>query len=87
MQISLMTALALVISVSALLYLRNTDAKRRRSHHLPAWNNKRYTKLAWLLSSMPGLVLIGIEAYASFVMWFAAYSLVGWFVALPKPKQ
>ncbi len=86
MNVTVLTAIAMTVSVIALLYLRNTDAKRRRSHHLPAWDKPRYAVLAWLFSCLPGVTLLLLQAYAAFIMWYAAYSLVGWLVALPKPK-
>lgn len=87
MLITITTLMALIASLSFLFYLRNTDSKRRRSHHLPAWEKQRYTKQAWILSLLPGMVLLCIQSYAAFIMWFAAFSLIGWFVALPKPKS
>lgn len=80
------TVLALVVSLAAMCYLRNSDPKRRRAHRLPAWQQKRHPSVAWLLSITPGLVLLGLEVYPAFIMWFAAYSLMGWLIALPRPK-
>lgn len=85
MNIELMTGLSLVVSLLALLFLRQTDPKRRRIYHLPKWDKKRFSKLAWLVSLTPGPILLIVEAYAPFIMWFAAYSFLGWVIALPKP--
>lgn len=79
------TLLALTVSLVSLLYLRHVDAKRRRAFHLPVWGTKRYSTQAWVLCLLPGLVLLGMAMYAAFIMWFAAFSLVGWIVALKKP--
>lgn len=87
MTIVISTLLALVISFVSFLYLRNTDPKRRRVHHQPAWQQKRYQKIIWVVSILPGAVLIFLETYAAFIMWFAAFSLIGWLVAIPKPKR
>lgn len=81
------TILALAVSLAAMCYLRHSDPKRRRAHRLPAWQQKRYPSLGWILSIVPGLVLLLLKAYAAFIMWFAAYSLLGWLIALPKPKR
>lgn len=80
------TLLALGVSFLAMLYLRNTDPKRRRSHRLPTLSKKRYQRLGWILSLTPGLVLLLLHVYPAFIMWFAAFSLIGWFIALPKPS-
>lgn len=82
----IITLLALFFSAIAMFYLRHTDAKRRRSHRQPAWAKKRYTKTAWALSLLPGFVLLLMQAFAALIMWFAAYSLVGWIIAVSKPK-
>lgn len=82
-----MTLLALAVSCIAMLYLRNTDSKRRRSHRMPSWDKPRYTSLAWTISFIPGVVLLTIDATAAFIMWLAAFSLIGWLIALPKPQK
>lgn len=80
------TLLALVISAVAMFYLRNTDSKRRRSHRQPTWPNRRYVKFAWAISLLPGVILLLVKAAGAFIMWFAAYSLIGWLIARAKPK-
>ncbi len=80
------TLIALLFSAIAMFYLRHTDAKRRRSHRQPAWAKKRYTKTAWLLSLLPGVILLLMQAFAALIMWFAAFSLIGWLIAVSKPK-
>lgn len=80
------TVLALGVSLMAMLYLRNSDPKRRRSHRLPSWGGVRYQRLAWIVSLAPGLLLLAWPLYSAFIMWFAAFSLVGWLIALPKPQ-
>lgn len=80
------TLIALLISALAMRHLRNTDTKRRRAHRLPDNNQPRYTRLALCISLLPGLVLLWLDNAAPFIMWLAAFSLLGWFVALPKPK-
>ncbi len=80
------TVLALTLSLLAMLYLRNANPKRRRSHRLAVLNKKHYQSLGWILSIVPGLVLLLLNVYAAFIMWFAAYSLMGWLIALPRPK-
>ena len=87
MTVVMSTLLALVTSLLLLLYLRNTDPKRRRVHHQPAWHKERYQKITWIMSMLPGAVLLFLEIYAAFIMWFAAFSLIGWLVAVPKPKK
>lgn len=81
------TLLALVASMMFLLYLRHTDPKRRRVFGLANWGTRRYAKQAWILCLSPGLILLLTQFYAAFIMWFAAFSLVGWLMALPKPKS
>lgn len=80
------TLIALLFSATAMFYLRHTDAKRRRSHRLAAWPQKRYAKTAWALSLLPGAILLLTKTSAAFIMWFAAFSLIGWLIALSKPK-
>lgn len=79
------TLLAMAVSLVAMLYLRNTDPKRRRSHRLPVLHQKRHQSLGWILSVIPGVVLLLLHVYPAFIMWFAAFSLIGWLIALPKP--
>ncbi|OUR74601.1 hypothetical protein A9Q78_00250 [Methylophaga sp. 41_12_T18] len=81
-----LTLFALVTSLICLLYLRNTDPKRRRVFRLTKWDSKRYSGLAWLLCFVPGVALLVTAQYPAFIMWFAALSVVGWLVALPKPN-
>jgi hypothetical protein len=87
MTIEIATLLALVISFASLLYLRNTDAKRRRVFNLPVWTHPKFQILAWGVCVLPGIILLYLALYSPFIMWFAALSLLGWFVALPKPKS
>lgn len=87
MTVAMATLFALVVSLLSLLYLSKTDPKRRRVHDQPVWHKARYQKVAWLLSMLPGGVLLSLGAYAAFIMWFAAFSLIGWLVAIPKPKK
>ncbi|PCJ33166.1 MAG: hypothetical protein COA90_00600 [Gammaproteobacteria bacterium] len=86
MSVQLITLLACAVSFTCLVYLRNRDPKRRRVFRLAVWDKKRYPTLAWLLCFIPGVVLLYIEQYSAFIMWLAALSLIGWTVALPKPK-
>lgn len=87
MSVELATLLALVVSLLCLLYLRNSDPKRRRVYRLSVCGKKRYVTLGWILCFLPGVLLLSFELYSSFIMWFVALSLVGWIVALPKPKK
>lgn len=87
MSIETSTLLALAASLFCLLYLRNSDPKRRRVFRLTKWDKKRYVTFAWLLCLFPGILLLVVEYYASFIMWFAALSFLGWIIALPKPKD
>ncbi|HDY85445.1 hypothetical protein LCGC14_0560460 [marine sediment metagenome] len=81
------TLLALLVSLAALVYLRNTDTKRRRVFKLPLWTKPKFDFIAWSVCLLPSVVLLCLELYGPFIMWFAALSLLGWFVALPKPKS
>jgi amino acid transporter len=81
------TLIALVISCVALVYLRNTDTKRRRVFNLPLWTKPQFQLYAWSVCLLPGIILLYLAMYAPFIMWFAALSLLGWFVALPKSKS
>lgn len=80
------TLMALTVSLLCLLYLRNTDPKRRRVYRLPVLEKARWPSLGWLMCLLPGAVLLYAENYAALIMWFAALSVVGWCIALPKPK-
>lgn len=83
----LVTLAALCLSLLCLIYLRNTDPKRRRVYRLNALTGSRLSALGWLLCLIPGVVLFYLEFYGPFIMWFAALSVIGWLVSLPKPKQ
>ncbi|PHS32334.1 MAG: hypothetical protein COA95_03345 [Methylophaga sp.] len=87
MSIEFITLLALAVSFICLFYLRESDPKRRRAFHLAKWAKKRYVTTAWLLCLSPGALLLFMEYYSPFIMWSAALSLVGWALALPKPKN
>jgi amino acid transporter len=87
MTIELATLIALTISFISLVYLRNTDTKRRRVFNLPLWTKPKFQLVAWSVCLLPGVILLYLALYAPFIMWFAALSLLGWFVALPKPKS
>lgn len=89
MSVEINTLMALAVSLIALFYLKQVDPKRRRVYRLPKMTRgeKKYTRIAWLFSLIPGLVLLVMQDYSEFIMWFAAYSLLGWLVALPKPKK
>lgn len=87
MTIEIATLIALTITFSALVYLRNSDTKRRRVFNLPRWTRPKFQLLAWSICLLPGVILLYLTLYAPFIMWFAALSLLGWIVALPKPKS
>lgn len=82
----LTTLIALAVSLVAFVYLRLTDPRIRQVYRLPASSTKRYTGLAWLISLLPGVILLLTGQNTPFVMWFAAVPLIGWLVALPKPE-
>lgn len=86
MTIEIATLIALLISFSALVYLRNSDTKRRRVFNLPLWTKPKRHLLAWSVCLLPSIVLLYLGLFAPFIMWFATLSLLGWIVALPKPK-
>jgi hypothetical protein len=81
------TLMALFVSALCLSYLCHSDTKRRRVYGLPEWGTTRYLKQAWLISVLPGLVLLFMGSYAALIMWLAAYSLLGWCIALIKPRM
>lgn len=81
------TFFAILLSSVCLLYLRNTDPKRHSAHRLPAPTHRRHTLLAWLLCLSPSLFLLMFEYYAPLILWFSALTILGWLIALPKPKK
>ncbi len=85
MNTEILTFLSLLVSFAALLYLRNSDPKLRRVYGLSSWGTKRYVKQALFICLAPGIFLLLIACYSAFIMWFAAFSLVGWIVAWKKP--
>jgi len=87
MSIEIATLMALATSFVALVYLRNSDTKRRRVFKLPLWTQPKFNVLAWSVCLLPSVILIYFEMYAPFIMWFATLSLLGWVIALPKPKS
>lgn len=81
------TLLALAATMAVFAWIRHTDPKNRHAHKAPPYQGKRNTTLWWLLSMVPGGVLLLLQQNAAFVMWFAAFPLLGWLVALPKPSK
>lgn len=87
MMIEIATLMGLAVSSVTLLYLRNTNTKRRRIYNLPKLTRPDFQAVAWLVCLLPGLILLSLALYSSFIMWFMALSLVGWGVAVPQPKN
>lgn len=81
----LVTLLSLLFSGLGLAYLNHTDAKRRRTYKLPAYQKPQLRKWVWWLVLVPCPLLILFGQWAALVMWATAISLVGWGLAVRKP--
>lgn len=80
----LVSTLALAISTAAILYLRATDAKRRRAFKLEPVM-RRWPRLAKTLLWLPGITLIALGNTAGVLIWLGGITVVGWGVAAITP--
>lgn len=80
-----LTFLSLLVSGIALAFLNHTDAKRRRTYKLPAWEKPQQRTWAWWLVFLPLPLLCVMAQWSALVMWATAISLVGWGLAVRKP--
>lgn len=87
MNSSVIALLALCFSLACLIYLRQSDPKRRRVLSLPLWSKRRYVKQAWFLFFLPGAVLIYLHSFSAFIIWFASLSLLGWLIVISFKKR
>lgn len=83
---TMLTLLALSISAAALTFLSHTDAKRRRTYKLPAYEAPQKRKWAWCMVFSPLPILMIHGHWPAFIMWLAGISLVGWGLAVRKPR-
>ncbi len=80
----MLTALSILTSVIAILYLSDQDGKRRRVFRLPTIEPRYSTTWLWALCLAPGLVLALLSTFSSWLIWFGTASCLGWLlVSLP----
>ncbi len=81
------TLISLAVSSVFLYRLRQLDPKRRRIHKLAKMTqDKERTRLLWLLVFSPALPLLIGKLFSALIMWFAGLFLLGWMMAVIKPK-
>lgn len=77
---------ASVITGAALLYLRNTDAKRARVFKADVRVSNRITRLAIGLAVWaPAPALMWFGQYNAFLCWLGGLLVYGWLFAARKP--
>ena len=82
----LLTLGSIVVSYAALLVVRSVDPKRRRVTGQDAVDYRlRYT-CGWLFAVLPLGPLVLLGNVAAVFCWFAAMTVIGWSVALQRPR-
>lgn len=79
--------LCVLVSATAFAYLAATDSKRRRAFRLEAWQGRRWSRTAWLLALVPGVLLLAFGTAAAFVVWLGTVTVLGWRVAALEPTR
>lgn len=87
----MMSTLYCVIAISAtmlaLVYLTLMDPKRIRVFKLKAVDAYPYKpRLAWVITFLPGIVLLFLGQASAFLAWLGAVPVVGWLLVLFMPK-
>ncbi len=78
---------ALGVSLGGLWALLKTDRKRRRVFFRKAESEMSVAKISagWLVTLMPGLVLLVAAQYSAFLSWIGCLTVVGWRLAARAP--
>lgn len=84
----LFSAAALVISLSAVMYLLAIDEKRRRVFRIAHRAKIPQSTLAgWAGILIPGLALIFLGQISAFLVWFGAVTVCAWLMARKRPRS
>lgn len=88
MQTFILTVISLLFSTLCLAVLVNTDPKRRRAYRLsnpPTWA-QTHRRWLWLLTLLPSLLLIALNAFSALTLWTIGWCIFGWGMAVMPPK-
>ncbi|MEM9168355.1 MAG: hypothetical protein AAGC56_01775 [Pseudomonadota bacterium] len=79
---------ALAVSAAALWYLQRIDPKRARVFNRGAQGETpSRPRLAWGVGLAPGLILPALGELSAFLTWLGAITVVGWLIALKRPRD
>ncbi|MEM6355030.1 MAG: hypothetical protein AAF844_05020 [Pseudomonadota bacterium] len=81
-----LSIVTIAISVSALVYMRATDAKRRRVFGLKP-RPRRFPLLVRGALWLPAIALIALGNVAALLIWMGAVTVAGWGIAAVTPAM
>lgn len=84
---ALWTILALSSSMAGIIYLVQTDAKRRRAFQLGEVENRKWAWTARIALFIPFVLLIALGDYAALTIWMGAVTVAGWAYAAVSPPN